>query len=47
MTTIAKTAKEERKKYHREWRQKNKEKVKQYNKEYWERRARKLKEAEA
>ncbi len=34
-------AAEERRKYFREWREKNKDKVRKYNRQYWERRAEK------
>lgn len=36
---IEAVAKEERLKYFREWRRKNKEKVKRHNKNYWEKKA--------
>lgn len=35
-------AKEARRKYYREWRQKNREKCNQYQKTYWERKAEKI-----
>jgi hypothetical protein len=37
--TLEAVAKEERLKYFREWRRKNKEKVKRHNKNYWEKKA--------
>jgi hypothetical protein len=37
--TLESVAKEERLKYFREWRRKNKDKVKKHNKNYWEKKA--------
>lgn len=42
-TDLAEKAREERNRYHREWRAKNKEKVKEINRRYWQKKA---KEAE-
>lgn len=44
--SIDEAAVEERRKYQREWRAKNKEKIKGYHETYWRKKARQLQEVE-
>ena len=44
MANLSEKAKEERARYLRDWRKKNKAKVKKYAKNYWERRAKREQE---
>lgn len=46
MANLSEKAKEERARYMREWRKKNKAKAKKYAKNYWERRAKERENAE-
>ncbi|GEN35952.1 hypothetical protein [Aneurinibacillus danicus] len=43
MNDLAKQAKRE---YYKEWRQKNKEKIRQYNQRFWEKKAKEMKKVE-